>query len=106
MKMLKQVAIATGCLLLSVPAFAQDGGNVGLGKSLAEANCSQCHNIEAGGEFKQFPPSFAAIAVYMNPEIIRQRILTPTHVLMPEFKNYMNLSSVDALVSYIQSLEK
>lgn len=103
--MLKYIAVAAGCIFLSSVANAQEGGNVELGKSLAEANCSQCHNIAPGGAFKLYPPSFAAIAAYMDADIIRLRIMTPTHVLMPQFQNYMNQSNLDALVAYIQSLE-
>ena len=103
--MLKSIAIALGLVFLSSAATAQEG-NVGLGKSLAEANCSQCHNIAPGGAFKLYPPSFASIAVYMDPDIIRLRIMTPTHVLMPQFQDYMNATSLDALVAYIQSLEE
>ena len=100
--------IATALAVFAVSAsaaYAQDG-NAELGKSLAEANCAQCHNIAPGGAFKLFPPSFASIAVYMDPDIIRLRIMSPTHVLMPQFQNYMNQSNLDSLVAYIQSLEE
>lgn len=84
---------------------AEEGGSAALGKSLAEANCTQCHNIAPGGAFKLYPPSFAALAAYMDPDIIRMRIMTPSHVLMPQFQTYIYPSSMDALVAYMQSLE-
>jgi mono/diheme cytochrome c family protein len=105
MKRLLTALVAAACF--TSVAQAQDGGNVELGKSLAEANCSQCHNIAPGGAFKLFPPSFTAIAIYMDPDIIRMRILNQGHsVLMPEFHTYMMKSNLDALVAFIQSLEE
>ena len=103
--MLKYLAITMTCLSIASAAHAQDEGSVALGKSLAEANCSQCHNIAPGGAFKLYPPSFTAVATYMDPDIIRMRIMTPNHVLMPQFQNYMSPSNLDSLVTYIQSLE-
>lgn len=92
---------------LATNVQAQDGGDVELGKSLAEANCSQCHNIAPGGAFKLFPPSFQAIAIYMDPDIIRMRILNPGHsVLMPKFHTYMQEANLDALLAYIRSLDE
>jgi mono/diheme cytochrome c family protein len=102
--MIKLAIAITAAIGFASVAHAQ-GGNVNLGKSLAEANCSQCHNIAPGGAFKLYPPSFAAIATYMDTDIIRLRIMTPAHVLMPQFHTYMNESNLDALVAYIQSLE-
>ena len=104
--MVRLVSALAAVICLTSAAHAQDSGKVALGKSLAEANCSQCHNIEPGGAFKLFPPSFTAIAIYMDPDIIRMRILNPGHsVLMPEFHEYMMKANLDALVAYIRSLE-
>jgi mono/diheme cytochrome c family protein len=95
--------VALACV--GTAAFSQ--GNADGGKALAEANCSQCHNIAPGGAFKLFPPSFAAIAAYMDPDIIRIRIMYPEHVaIMPQFHTYMNLTNLDDLTAYIQSLEQ
>jgi mono/diheme cytochrome c family protein len=103
-KLLTAMVAAVG---LVSAAHAQEGGDAALGKTLAEANCSQCHNIAPGGAFKLYPPSFTAIAIYMDPDIIRMRILNPGHsVLMPEFHTYMMKSNLDALVAFIQSLEE
>jgi mono/diheme cytochrome c family protein len=103
-RLLTALAVVVG---LASAAQAQDGGNVELGKSLAEANCSQCHNIASGGAFKLFPPSFQAIAIYMDPDIIRMRILNPGHsVLMPKFHTYMQQANLDALLAYIGSLDE
>ena len=104
--MVRLLSVLTAVMCLASVAHAQGTGDVQLGKSLAEANCSQCHNIAPGGAFKLFPPSFTAISVYMDPDIIRMRILNQGHsVLMPEFHKYMMKSNLDALVAYIQSLE-
>ena len=94
------------CLGAAGGAFAQDQGNLSLGKQLAEANCSQCHNIVAGGAFKLYPPSFAAIAAYMHPEMIPIKIMHPDHTnIMPQFHTYLHPSNLDDLVAYILSLE-
>lgn len=94
-------------IMLSTTAFAQDAGNPAGGRALAEANCSQCHNIEPGGAFKLFPPSFAAIARYMHPDIIPMRIMYPEHAsLMPQFHTYMNTTNLRDLVAYIRSLDE
>ena len=91
---------------LTSVSLAQDEGNVGLGKSLAEANCSECHNVQPGGAMKLFPPSFAAIAVYMHPDIIPIRIMYPDeHTNMPQWHKYMSTTNIRALTAYIRSLE-
>ena len=94
-------------LCTGVAAGAQERGNPTSGQTLADANCSQCHNIAPGGAFKLFPPSFAAIAVYMHPDIIPIRIMHPDHAaIMPQFHTYMNATNLDDLVAYIRSLEE
>ncbi len=105
--MIKGVSILFAVAALASGASAQETGNVALGKSLAEANCSECHNVAPGGAMKLYPPSFAAIAVYMHPDIIPMRIMYPdAHIHMPDFHAYMNQDSLSALVAYIQSLEE
>lgn len=77
-----------------------------LGRDLAQEFCVKCHDVEPGGAFKEYPPSFASIAVYRSAEQIRARILHPPyHVSMPEFQDYMIAGNVEDLVAYIQSLE-
>lgn len=101
--------ILTAVMLSGMASFAwaQEAVNVNAGKRLAEANCSQCHNIEPGGAFKMYPPSFQAIAVYMDPDIMRMKILFPQHVtIMPQFHNYLFQNNTDNIIEYIQSLEK
>ncbi len=104
---MKFVSTLLAVIFVGTLAFAEETGNPAAGKSLAEANCSQCHNTAPGGAFKLFPPSFAAIATYMDPDIIRIRIMYPDHVvIMPQFHTYMNLTNMDDLMAYIVSLEK
>lgn len=96
-----------GLVVFFCSAVSAEEGNVSLGKDLAEANCSRCHNVAAGGAMKLFPPSFAAIAAYMHPEIIPIRIMYPeAHTNMPQFHTYMNADSLIALTAYILSLEE
>lgn len=77
------------------------------GAKLAEAYCSKCHNIAPGGAFKLYPPSFQAIAIYMDPELLRMKIMYPEHVtIMPQFHEFMGQTSLDQLVSYIRSLDE
>ncbi|MFD1194389.1 c-type cytochrome [Seohaeicola saemankumensis] len=77
------------------------------GKRTAEANCAQCHNIAPGGAFKLYPPSFQAIATYMDPEIMRLKIMYPDHVsIMPQFHTFIFEGTLDNIVGYIQSLDQ
>lgn len=97
----------TVALFQASVAAAQDRGDPDAGRALAEANCSRCHNIVPGGATKLFPPSFAAIAAYMHPDIIPIKIMYPDHTsIMPQFHTYMNSTNLDDLVAYILSLEE
>lgn len=101
------IALAAGAMCLGSAAIAQDEPYLEAGRRTAEANCANCHNVEPGGAFKLYPPSFAAIAAYMDPEIIRMKIMYPDHaVLMPQFHTYMFTENLDNLVGYIVSLEE
>lgn len=103
---MKGVAIFVAVTCLGASAAAQERGNPDAGQALAVANCSQCHNVEPGGAMKLFPPSFAAIAAYMHPDIIPIRIMYPDHTaIMPQFHTYMNATNLNDLVAYIRSLE-
>lgn len=91
-------------VLAAVPAAAaQEAGDPIEGRAVAQEWCSQCHDVEPGGAFKQEPPSFAAIAVYRTNEYIGANILYP-HEGMPEIAKVFGLN-VDDLVAYIRSLE-
>jgi len=75
---MRKLVLALGALaVVAVPALAQDGPYLEAGKRTAEANCAQCHNVEPGGAFKLYPPSFAAIAKYFTPDMIRMKIMYP-----------------------------
>lgn len=100
--------VALGAMLVVCgPVFADGEAYLEAGKRTAEANCAQCHNIEAGGAFKLYPPSFQAISVYLDPDVIRMKIMYPDHaVLMPQFHEFMFSDNLDNLVGYIVSLEE
>ena len=82
-------------------------GDVAKGRELAEQWCTRCHDIEPGGPFKLYPPSFASIAVYRSPDQIWGRILfPPLHSNMEGVSYFMEPKNVDDLVAYIVSLEE
>ena len=90
--------------LTSAPAIAAD---VESGRKLAEETCARCHDVGPDGAFKQFPPSFAAIAVFRSPADIRARILyPPLHSNMPQMGIIWAPGVINNLVAYIVSLEK
>jgi len=106
---MKKLALITMvAALLGAPAIAQnDEPYVEAGRRLAEGNCAHCHNIEPGGAFKLYPPSFQAIGAYWAPEMIQMKILYQDHaVIMPKFNRYMFIENVDNIVGYILSLQE
>jgi mono/diheme cytochrome c family protein len=81
-------------------------GDVAMGEEIARESCVRCHNVEAGGPFKDFPPSFAAIAVYRSDDQIYGRIMfPPMHTAMPQLGYMLSPDNVEHLVAYIRSLE-
>ncbi|MGI9434096.1 MAG: c-type cytochrome [Geminicoccaceae bacterium] len=85
-------------------AFAE--GDVALGEEIARESCIRCHNVDAGGPFKEHPSSFAAIAAYRSEEQIYGRIMfPPLHSAMPQLGYMLTPDNVEHLVAYIQSLE-
>jgi mono/diheme cytochrome c family protein len=105
MKSLLLVGIVSAGLLGS-PALA--AGDAAKGEALAKEHCSRCHDVAAGGAFKQYPPSFAAIAAYRSEDQIHARIVFPAlHSAMPEVAFYfLGADGVDDLIAYIMSLEE
>ncbi|MDH3263911.1 MAG: cytochrome c [Paracoccaceae bacterium] len=104
---MRSVVIFVAVACLGAAAAAQEQGSPDAGKALAEANCSQCHNIAAGGAMKLYPPSFAAIAAYMHPDIIPVQIMYPDHAsIMPQYNTLLNAANVNDVVAYIRSLDK
>ena len=88
----------------AAPAFAE--GDVATGEEIARESCVRCHNVDAGGPFKDHPPSFAAIAVYRSEEQIYGRIMfPPLHASMPEVGYMLTPDNVEHVVAYIRSLE-
>ena len=78
------------------------------GQAIAEEHCSSCHDVAAGGGFKEYPPSFAAMAVYRSEAQIRAMIMYPAlHTAMPDVPLYLLVKDkLDGLVTYILSLEE
>lgn len=99
------VAPAMAALALSAasPAFADEA----LGWALAGEYCARCHDISTNPAPKQYPPSFAAIAVFRPVEQIHARIVFPaTHSGMPDVAFYLlTPDQVNDLVDYIVSLD-
>ena len=101
-------AFAAVALIASChPASA--AGNAANGQKLASEQCVRCHDISAGGKFKEFPPSFAAIAVYYSSDQIFEHIFfPPLHSTMFQEGNplyTLSRDQVNDLVAYITSLE-
>jgi mono/diheme cytochrome c family protein len=88
---------------VALPTPARAAGDAEAGRQLAIEWCSQCHDVMPGGQMRQEPPAFAAIAVYRSPEQIRARIVFP-HQAMPEYAQILGLDA-DDLTAYIVSLE-
>ena len=97
--------LVLGLVLLAPAAMAQEA-DILEGRKIAEEYCARCHDIEPGGKFKSYPPSFRAIAVYMDPEIIRMKIMQPDHnTIMPKYAMFINQTRLWNVVEYILSLE-
>ena len=95
------VILLTICL-----ANTHAAGDPVLGEEFARERCVHCHNVEHNGPFKQYPPSFAAIAVYRSEEQIYGRIIfPPLHSAMPQIGYMLTPDQVKHLVAYIKSLE-
>ncbi|WP_068112908.1 c-type cytochrome [Tropicimonas marinistellae] len=104
---MKFTALAAVLSICFAGTSLADEPNISAGKRMAEANCSNCHNIEPGGAFKLYPPSFQAIAIYMDPQVMRMKVMFPDHAtLMPQFHTYMFAENIDNIVGYIQTLDE
>lgn len=94
-------------LALLAPGGAVLAADPAPGRALAEQYCARCHTIGPDGAFKEFPPSFPAIAVYRTDQQIRDRIMAPPyHSGMPRFIEWtFDRGDIDDVVAYIRSLE-
>lgn len=101
----KFILIAATLLMFSISsAFSQ---SIKAGAEIAEKLCSRCHDVSADGGFKQYPPSFAAIAVYRSGEYIFSRILySPVHSGMPQMTSLLTRDDINDVLFYIVSLDK
>lgn len=95
------------CLSLvpfSICGAALADGDPVAGKQTAREWCADCHDVEPGGQMKQDPPSFTAIANFYSSDYIRANITFP-HAAMPDVVHILGLD-VDDLVAYILTLEE
>lgn len=89
---------------LAAPALA--GGDVEMGREIAEEFCARCHDIAEGGAMKTYPPSFDSISIFRDEEQIRARIMFPAmHTGMPQWGTFLDRSGVADVTAYIMSLE-
>ena len=99
----KLLACALGTFLMGPVLADVDLVN---GRKLATESCIRCHDVSMDGRFKQYPPSFASIAVYRSSDQILGRIVyPPLHSSMPKIGYLLTPSNIDDLVAYIASLE-
>jgi mono/diheme cytochrome c family protein len=95
-----------GLVLPAIMSSAHAEGDAAAGRALAEEWCVRCHNIEPGGPFKLYPPSFASISAYRPADGIRAWITyPPMHGGMPQVGFMLTPENIDDLVAYIVSLE-
>jgi mono/diheme cytochrome c family protein len=99
-------ALMGGALLLSVPVRAQDAGNVGHGREIAQNICSACHVVSRGqrlspnSEAPPFPnladtPGMTSIA--LSAALQTSHRLMPNLILQPEERR--------DVIAYILSLK-
>lgn len=92
--------------LLVTGAGAEAQGDAARGAELAAEHCAACHDVSADGVHKEYPPSFASIAVYRSRAQIEGRMLyPPQHASMPQLAFIMLPGEIDDLAEYIVSLE-
>ncbi len=105
MNFLRDIALSGAFLtLMTTAGYAE--ADAAAGRTVAEEWCTRCHDIEAGGAFKQHPPSFASVAIYRSAEQIHARIAyPPLHVNMPKLGYILTPQNVQDLVAYIVSLD-
>ena len=104
MKIDLRSAMRLAVLSIGVSGMALADGDPIAGKEAAKEWCAGCHDVEPGGQMKQDPPAFTAIANYRSPDYIHANITFP-HERMPDVAQILGLN-VDNLVAYIVSLEE
>ena len=101
-----KLAFGAATILAMSSILAHAEGDALNGQSLAREWCARCHNVDQGGPFKLYPPSFASIAVYRSEDQVRSRIaFPPVHTIMPQIAYILTPENIDDLVTYIVSLE-
>lgn len=101
------IKLAVTVLLIGSLCGHANAQNIERGAELAAEWCANCHDVSADGPFKQYPPSFASVAIYRTRDFIFSRIMfSPVHTGMPKWGNLFSREDVTDLVAYIASLEK
>lgn len=104
---IKTVVFAIFGMLFAAVALAEDlPGDPRLGHALAQDDCVQCHEIEAGERDGQLPdpPSFQILADDPAMTALALRVfLHSPHANMPNL--ILSDADVDDIVAYIHSLK-
>ena len=92
--------------LVIVPATAfANASLVQMGRTIAEANCARCHNLENTGDSPFAPaPPFRVISKIYNPSDLEEAFvegIVVGHAAMPEFE--MTGEQAAALAAFIDS---
>ncbi len=99
-------AMLFGLVLALAATNTSAAGDIEMGEELAREVCMRCHDVESGGLFKEYPPSFTSIAVYRSRKQIYGKIVfAPLHGNMPPLTHRLTPKNVEDLVTYIGSLE-
>ena len=100
---MKRTAIGPWMLVATFLVSAESAhaqGDAARGAALAAEHCAACHDVSADGVHKEYPPSFASIAVYRSRAQIEGRMLyPPQHASMPQLAFIMLPGEIDDLVA-------
>jgi mono/diheme cytochrome c family protein len=106
-------SMAAAFILLTIPAFAQDGAAVARGEQVyAAQKCVVCHSVAGKGNAKG---PLDGVGSKLSADEIRQWIVNPADMTAktkaarrPVMRAYPNLpkADLDALVAYMLSLKK
>lgn len=77
------------------------------GREIAQNQCSSCHAVGTSGESPNpAAPTFRTVLSRYHADVLQQELMEGIQVAhpMPEFQ--MNPVGVDALIAYLQSIQK
>jgi mono/diheme cytochrome c family protein len=77
------------------------------GREIAQSQCSSCHAIGASDESPDLhAPKFRTILTRYHADVLQQELMEGIQVAHPMPQFQMNPVSVDALIAYLQSIQK